>query len=134
MERKKSYKGFVIWLVCFCLCFVAVSFLPIEDEALITRIVMNLVTLGMAAIAYMIYRNGHVYWYTGITYEEASKVSEERCKAYALKHLKLFGPYAGIYLVFSIAMHLLQVGFWVDILVCTLGLTVTAVRTMWFRL
>lgn len=134
MELKKSYKGFVIWMICFLVfCFVC-PFLGIEDAALLTRIIMNMMTLSMTILTYIIYRTGYIYWYTGITYEEAARVSEERRKACAYKHWKLFGVFAGVYLVFSILMHLLHVGFWVDILVGTLGLIVVAVRTMWFKL
>ena len=134
MELKKSYKGFVVWMICFLICCFGSAFLGIEDAALATRITMNVMTLSVAILTYIIYRTGYIYWYTGITYEEAVKVSEERRKAYAYKHWKLFGSFAGAYLVFSVVMHLLQVGFWVDILVGTLGLVVVAVRTMWFKL
>lgn len=134
MELKKSYKGFVIWMTGFLVCSVGVVFLKIEDTALLTRIIMNVMTLSMALLAYMIYRNGYVYWYTGITYEDAAKVSDERRKVYALKHLKLFGIFAAIYFVFSVVMHLLQVSIWIDILVCTMGLIGVAVRTIWYKL
>jgi len=134
MELKKTYKGFIIWLICFLVCCFGGAFLGIDDAALLTRIIMNVMTLSMAVLTYMIYRNGYVYWYTGITYEEAAKASPERRKEYARKHWKIFGIFAAVYLVFSVLMYLLQVGFWVDILVCTLGLVVVAVRTMWFKL
>ena len=134
MELKKSYKGFVVWMICFLVCCFGGAFLGIENAALATRITMNVMMLSIAILTYMIYRNGYIYWYTGITYEEAARVSEERRKACAYKHWKLFGTFAGVYLVFSVLMHLLQVGFWVDILVGTLGLVVVAVRTIWFKL
>ena len=134
MELKKSYKGFVIWMIGFLVCCVGFVFLKIDDAALITRIIMNVMTLSMALLTYMIYRNGYVYWYTGITYEDAVKVSEERRKAYALKHWKLFGIFAVIYFVFSVVMHLLKMSLWIDILVCTMGLIVIAVRTIWYKL
>lgn len=134
MELKKSYKGFVIWMICFVAFCFGCPFLGIEDAALLTRMIMNVMILSVALLVYMIYRTGYIYWYTGITYEEAAKVSEERRKEYAYKHWKLFGIFAGAYLVFSVVMHLLQVGFWVDILVGTLGLVVVAVRTIWFKL
>lgn len=134
MELKKSYTGFIIWLLCFFVCCFAPAFLGIHDETLIIRIVMNVITLSMAVLTYMIYRNGYVYWYSGITYEEAAKVSEERRKAYAYKHWKIFGIFAVAYLVFSVVLYLLQVGFWVDLVVCVIGLFAVAVRTIWFKL
>ena len=134
MELKKSYKGFVMWMIGFLVCCVGLAFLKIDDVASLTRIIMNVMTLSMALLTYMIYRNGYVYWYTGITYEDAAKVSDERRKAYALKHWKLFGIFAAIYFVFSVVMHLLQVSLWIDIWVCTMGLIGVAVRTIWYKL
>lgn len=134
MELKKSYKGLIIWMIGFLVCCFGSAFLEIDDVALLIRIIMNVMTLSMAVLTYMIYRNGYIYWYTGITYEEAAKVSEERRKACAYKHWKIFGIFAVVYFVFSVVMHLLQVGFWVDILVCTLGLVVIAVSTIWIKL
>lgn len=134
MGLKKSYKGFMIWMICFLVCCFGSAFLGIDDAALLTRVIMNVMTLSMAVLTYMIYRNGYIYWYTGITYEEAAAVSPERRKEYAYKHWKLFGIFAVAYLVFTILMHLLQMGFWVDIVVCTIGLIVVAVRTIWYKL
>lgn len=134
MELKKSYKGFVIWMIGFVVCCFGSVFLDIDNVGLITRIVLNVCSIGMAIMTYMIYKNGYVYWYTGVTYEEAAAVSEERRKEYARKHLKVFGIFAIVYLVFSLVMQLLQVSFWVDLVVGTLGLIVTSVRTMWFKL
>lgn len=82
----------------------------------------------------MIYRNGYIYWYIGITYEEAAAVSPERRKDYAGKVLKLFCIYAIVYLVVSIVLQFLQVSFWVDLVFGTLGLIVVAVRTIWYKL
>lgn len=134
MELKKSYKGFVIWMLGFLVCCFGVVFLPTEDVGLIVRVVMNIMTIGMAILTYTIYRNGYVYWYTGITYEEAVAVSPERRREYAGKVLKLFGMYAIVYLVVSVVLQLLQVSFWVDFVFGTLGLIVVAVRTIWFKL
>lgn len=134
MELKKSYKGFLIWMLGFLVCCFGVIFLPLEDVNLIIRVVMNIMTISMAIIAYMIYRNGYVYWYTGITYEEAAAVSPERRKEYARKHLRLFGIYAVVYLVASVVLQVLQVSFWVDLVFGTLGLVVAAVRTVWYKL
>lgn len=134
MELKKSYKGFWIWMLCFLVACFALPFLKLEDAALTVRIIMNIMTIGMGILTYMIYRNGYVYWYTGITYEEAAAVSEERRKEYAFKHFKLFGIFALVYLVITIVLHLCHVHFWVDLVFGTLALIVVAVRTIWFKL
>ena len=74
MELKKSYKGFIVWMICFLVCCFGGAFLGIEDAALATRITMNVMTLSMAVLTYIIYRTGYIYWYTGITYEEAARL------------------------------------------------------------
>ena len=134
MELKKSYKGFGIWMLCFVAACFGTVFLPVEDTGLMIRIIMNIMTIGMAILTYMIYRNGYIYWYTGITYEEAAAVSEERRKACAWKHFKLFGIFAAVYLVISVVFQLLQVSYWVDLVFGTLALVVVAVSTIWFKL
>lgn len=133
-ELEKSYRGFVIWMVCFLGCCIGFPFLVIDNTALVIRMIMNMMNCSMAILTYMIYRNGYVYWYTGITYEDAAKVSEERRKEYAFKHLKIFGLFAVIFLAFSVLMHLLKVSYWMDFVVGTIGLIVVAVRTIWFKL
>ena len=134
MELKKSYKGFVVWMICFLVCCFGGAFLGIENAELATRITMNVMTLSIAILTYMIYRNGYIYWYTGITYEEAAAVSEERRKKYAWKSFKLFGIFALVYLVITIILHMCHVHFWVDLVFGTLALIVVAVRTIWFKL
>lgn len=134
MELKKSYKGLIVWIICLLGGCFGIAFVGITDSNLITRLVMNIITICMAVLTYMIYRNGYIYWYNSVTYEAAAKVSEERRKAYAYKHWKLFGTFALVYLLFSVVMQILQVGFWVDLLVGTFGLCVVAARTIWFKL
>ena len=39
MEYKKSYKGFVIWMVLFIISMFACAFVPTEDVNLITLLI-----------------------------------------------------------------------------------------------
>ena len=133
MEYKKSYLGLVLWLIGFlALCF-GVLLLPVSGMFMM-RMTINLCTLGMAILAWIIFLTGAVYWYNGISYEEARDAGEEKRKQYALKHLRVFGIFAVCGLLFSTVMHLMHVSEWVDFTVLTIGLMAAAISTIRFKL
>lgn len=134
MEFKKSYKGFWLWMLFFLVACFGVAFLPIDDGILAGRIVCNVCTLGMALLAYTIYRTGYIYWYNGVSYEESLKAGEERRKAYAWTHFKRFGIFAVVFLLFSVIAHLLQFSFAIDIVLLLVGLVGVAISTINIKL
>ncbi len=134
MELKKSYKGLVIWFIFFTVTFLLLTFLKINDTALVARIGMNIMTFYVAILAYIIYKTGYVYWYNGITYEEACEVGEERRKLCALRHFQRLGLCAAFYFVFSVVAHLLNIPYGVDIAVATVSIIVAAFSTISIKL
>ena len=134
MELKKSYKGFVIWLLIFVATMFGCAFLPIENGAVLTRIVMNVCVLNIVLLAFIIYKTEYVYWYNGTEYKQAVEAGSERRKAFAKKHLKRFGMFALLYLVYSVVAQLIQVPYGVDIAVATVGMVVVAISTIKFKL
>ena len=133
MEYKKSYAGLVLWLVLFLgFCF-GVLLLPVEGMTMM-RITIQLCTLGMTGLALIVYLNGYVYWYNGVSYEEARDAGEERRKQYAFKHLRVFGIYAVCGLLFSAVLQLLHISEWVDFVVLTIGLIAVAISTIRIKL
>ena len=134
MELKKSYKGFWIWILMFVLVSLGCAFLPIESVAVISRIEMNICVIAIAVLAFMIYKTEAVYWYNGTTYEEAVKAGSERRKEFARRHFVRFGGFAAIFLVASVMMHILKVGFGADIFVGTIGMVVLAISTINIKL
>ncbi len=134
MGLRKSYKGLIIWMILFCLLCFGVMFLPIEDTALLVRIVDNICTLGIMALAFMIYKTEYVYWYTGISYGDALKAGPGRRKIYAWRHFIRFGAFAAVFLVYSVAAQLLGVSIWVDIAILTAGMVGVAVSAVRLRL
>lgn len=134
MELKKSYKGFVIWLIAFCVCMFGCAFLPIDDSYIICRIVLNICMISMAVLAFIIYKTGYVYWYNGTTYEEAIEAGAERRKSFAWKHFRDFGLFALAFLIFSIIAQILSIGLWNDIVIATIGIMAVAIGTIRFRL
>lgn len=131
---RKTYTGFIVWLIVFVIVVLAVCFLPVKDEAVLTRLVMNLCTIGMAQLTWMIWRNERVYWYNGVSFEEAEKAGNERRKAYAFRHFRLFGIYALMALAVSMGSYLLRLPWWVDFMLIGLGLIAAAFRTMVYKL
>ena len=134
MQLKKSYKGFILWIVFFNLITFGTVFLPIEDGEIMTRIVLNICTVSIAVLTFMIYKTEFVYWYNGTTYEEAVQAGSERRKLFAFKHLKKFAIFASIYLIASIILNLLELSIWIDIILITIGSIITAVSTIGIKL
>lgn len=134
MELKKSYKGFVWFMLIFTAVMFLIAFIPTEDAGLITRLICAEAALGMAILTYIIYRTEYVYWYNGTEYEEAVAAGSERRRKFAKQHLDRFAAFAALCLLFSSAAQALGWPFWIDIIVCGVGLVVTAVSTMKIRL
>jgi len=130
---KKSYKGFWIWMLVFTLGCVGVAFLPFEAQ-LMTRIVMNVCTVGIAALTWIIYLTEYVYWYNGTSYEAALEAGAVRRKIFAFRHLKLFGGFAVLYLVVSVILQITGVSIAWDIAIVTVGLVVVACMSMPIKL
>ncbi len=133
MVYKKSYLGIILWFIGYMVTMGIVIALPIKGD-LIFRVTYNWMTMGIAVLALIIYLTGNVYWYNGISYEDACKVGHERRKLYALKHLISFGVFAIIFLIFSIVMHILKVDELVDLVVAAVGIVVVAISTIRYKL
>ena len=131
---KKSYTGFILWLMIFVAATLGISLLPTEDWQLLMRLIILLMAWGIAALAFIIWRTEQVYWYNGITYEEAEAAGSERRKDYAWRHLKVFGIYALGISVFVWGMQMLGASAWIDFTVGTIGLIVAGCCTMPIKL
>ena len=133
MEYKKSYTGLILWLIAFLAVCFGVLLLPVPGMAMM-RITIHLCTVGMAILAWIVYLTGAVYWYNGISYEEAKEAGEERRKQYAFKHVRAFAIFAVCGLLFSAALQWLKISEWVDFVVLTIGLMAVAISTIRFKL
>jgi len=136
MKLKKSYKG--IGLLCLLLIvFIAgICFLPEEivTAGLITRIIDIFCALWIALLTFVIYKTEYVYWYNGITYEDAVKAGSERRKMYAFEHFKRFGGFAAAFTLFSVIAGYFCVPFWVDMIVLFVGEVYIALSSMRIKL
>ena len=134
MELKKSYKGFIIWLIGFCAICFGVVFLPIKDYHMIVRVINNISTIGVALLTFIVYKTEFIYWYNGISYEEALQVGKDRRKVYAWKLFRLFGLFALVFLGFSIIAQILNISSWIDIAALFIGIVAIAISTMGVKL
>lgn len=134
MEYKRSYKGFVIWVILFLAVMIGSIFIPLTDIEMHLRIDTNICTIMITLLTFIIYKTQNIYWFNGIEYEEALKAGESRRKAYAFKHFKYFSVLSIIVLVFSIIMYITSQSPWIDFIIGMLGLIITAISTIKIKL
>ena len=131
---EKSYKGLIFWLLGYTAALVACMLVPIEDEGLLVRLTLNVTWCAIAALCWMMYRNERIYWINGVTFEQAKRATSDQRRAFAEKHLRVFGKCAAFCLVFSAVAQLIGLHFVFDILVETIYLVVAAIGTMKIKL
>ncbi len=127
MDKKKSYKGLFIWLLCYLLLMVLIIFLPIDDASVSTRIMFLMTNAMIVILMHIIYRTGNIYWFTTFSYEDVQKYDAETKKNYAKKVYLLFAKYFGIYLIFTILMQILSLPYWIDIVVFCVSLAAVCI-------
>ena len=133
-ELKKSWKGFVWWIVGYIAALAGIALLPVADEALMIRLVMGMTATMMALLAWIVLKTGYVYWYNGIEYKEAVKAGAARREAYARAHFERFRLLALVSLLLLAAAQGLGIPWWIDFIVCTAALIAVAISTINIKL
>ena len=128
--EKKSYTGFVIGLLGYAAALFVVAFLPAEDFSQPMRLLMLLTAWYMAWLTFHIWRRDRIYWYNGVSFEEAEAAGSERRKTFAWRHFRIFGMLALIVTAISLATWLLGWSAWIDFAVCTVGLIAACICTV----
>ena len=131
---EKSYKGFMAWLVLFCVGVLAIIFMDIKNIDLVGLVLGNYMFITLAILTGMIYKNEAIYWYTGISYQEACAVTSKQRKEYAYKHFIRFLMVCLGYFVYSIIAYFLSFSFCMSIIICCLLMTVCALSTVSIKL
>ena len=134
MELKKSYKGFVLWMIGFLAAIFAVAFIPAQDEMMPMRLIMLVMAWGVASMAFLIWKTESVYWYNGTSYEDAVAAGQERRKEFAWKHLGIFLRFALLMTAVSVATVLLGWSAWIDFAFAIVGLCVACCMTVPIKL
>lgn len=134
-EYKKNYKPLVAFFIVLITALVlgglaASKFFP-DSSMRITVIILN---VAIPTLTFIIYKTGYVYWYNGVSFEDAQKATEEQRKAYAKAHLKRFSIASAIFLVFTVISIIAGLSQWLDFTVGTLALIVTAVSSVNLKL
>ena len=131
---KKSYTGFVIWLIGFCAMMTLLAFLPTEDVGLIVRLLNNIMRIGIVILMFMIYKTEKVFWINGVSYEDAVEAGSERRRTYAMRYLKRFGIFAAGIFLYSFIAQMLHIPYGIDIAIGFVGIVACAFSTMRFKL
>ena len=131
---KKSYKGFIAWLVLFCVGMSVIIFIDIKNINLVGLVLGNYMFIALAILTGMIYKNEAIYWYTGISYQEACAVTSKQKKEYAYKHFIRFLMVCLGYLFYSMIAYFLSFSFGMSIIICCLLMTVCALSTVSIKL
>lgn len=134
MELRKSYRGFVIWMLLFVAGLVGMMFLPVENGGLLVRGIIVYTGVALALLAWIVWRTERVYWYNGTEYEEAVEAGSERRKRFAWRHFRIFGGFALGLLIFTAFMQLMGWPWWIDMTVGTVGLCAAAFCTVPIKL
>ena len=129
MELKKSYKGFLIWLLIYLGLLFLIAFLPVEDTAFSVRILLNMSNIMFLALLWMIRKTGYIYWFTEFSYDDARRIEEDKRKAYAQDMMNIFLRFFVFYLVFSAMMAVFSLSYWYDIVIFCITMILTVFLT-----
>ena len=133
-QYKESYKGLVGMILGFVVLMFLFPFLTDLQGKFTAVISMNLVNLWVALLALVIYKTECIYWYNGVSYEDAENAGSERRKAYAMQHLRRFGIYAGAFVLYSLVSCIVGFHIAIDFIIAGIGIVSVAVSTIRIKL
>lgn len=131
---KKSYKGFIAWLVLFCVGMFVIIFIGIKNINLVGLVLGNYMFITLSLLTGMIYKNECIYWYSGMSYQEAIEATSMSRKKYAYKHFIRFFITCLLYLFYSIIAYFLSFSFGMNMTICCLLIVVCALSTTSIKL
>lgn len=109
-------------------------FLPIDNPNILLLITLNVIIIMLNLLVLMIYNTEYIYWYTGLTYEEAAQATSEQRKRYAGRHLTRFTALTIIYLVYTVFSILFSFNMIVNILVSLIGIVLAVISALRIKL
>ena len=102
---KKSYKGYIVWMILFCVGMVLMMIVDLKNLKLFSLILGNYMLMMITLLTGMIYKNECIYWYSGVSYQEAIEATSMSRKKYAYKHFIRFFITCLLYLFYSILTY-----------------------------
>ncbi|WP_312908376.1 hypothetical protein [Tissierella praeacuta] len=131
-EYKKTYKPLIVWLIGFPVIAIIIaerlSNLSTKIATLLSLIIM---VISLYILMFIIYRGEYIYWINGgPNYEEAKLAGSEKRKEYAKAHLDIFFKMMLISFLYGILSLLLKFPTWIDIVLISLIIIITAFSTI----
>lgn len=131
-EYKKTYKPLIAWLIGFPVIAIIIaerlSNLSTKIATLLSLIIM---VISLYILMFIIYKGEYVYWINGgPNYEEAKLAGSEKRKEYAKAHLDIFFKMMLISFLYGILSLLLKFPIWIDIVLISLIIIITAFSTI----
>ena len=123
MKEKPTYKGFLLWLVFFL-----VSFMPaiqLKDRDLAGRLFFGIGLIDLIILMTMMYCTERIYWFSGISFEQARQAGSQQEKNYALRILKRFMYLLGIFLIYAFIGHIWHFHNLFDMVIIIFGMIIT---------
>ncbi len=135
-ELKKSYKGFVLWLLGFVVgnIILAPVIMKAMPEELAVYASLSVTLLFLILLMYVIYKTEYIYWINGVSYEMARKATGEQRKAYAAGHLKRFVRAGVVWLLYGAVKYAFGITLWWDVAVFMAVVIISAVSTVSIKL
>lgn len=133
----KSYKLLVLWfLLLFVIAGLSLALLAKLDlsSKVISLMMYGFINLFLVSLFLMIYKTERVYYINYITHKEAQDATPEERRAFAYKHLRVFGISTIIYIAYSFFSLRLNYPTVMDILVFAVVIIISAIRTIPFKL
>lgn len=130
-EYIKTWKPFIAWIIGFPIISIVIS-LFLNTSAKISALIMLLITvISIYILMLIIYKGEYVYWINGgPTYEEAKSGGSKRRKKYAKAHLDLFSKMTLVCIGYGLISIMLNFPIWIDIIIISGAIIVTAFATI----
>ncbi|MCR5722726.1 MAG: hypothetical protein K6G72_10335 [Lachnospiraceae bacterium] len=131
-EYKKSYTGFLIILLLYLIAAFLPIFIPaIHDRpGAVTAWMCFSTAVFVFVIIFYIYKSEKLYLFSGVTFEQAAKLSSEQRRNYAYLTLKKFLPATVILIAYSVLAFIAKLPDALSIVILCLVLVAAAFSTM----
>ena len=118
----------------FCVGMVLMMIVDLKNLKLFSLILGNYMLMMITLLTGMIYKNECIYWYSGVSYQEAIEATSMSRKKYAYKHFIRFFITCLLYLFYSIIAYFLSFSFGMNMTICCLLIMVCALSTTSIKL
>lgn len=131
-EYKKSYTGFVIILLLYLIAAFLPIFIPVIQDrpGAVTAWMCFATAVFVFALIFYIYKSEKLYLFSGVTYEQAARLSSEQRRNYAYLHVKKFLPATVILIAYSVLAFIAKLPDALSIVILCLVLVAAAFSTM----